>query len=314
MKVIDKSMLPCYNFTSYMIILKRKQPFCFLEEFMLKKIRSLTNQYAIPAAFVVFVLCDLLILGLGRLLSLLPGTLPMGYLTEAVLMLVPVGIVWFFGFSSAFKKGAFWRGIFCSLPFILLQVFALIFFFTDNLGNPEVNWEPWYMIVYGLFGVIGIGVREECLYRATLQNIVAKKHANSVKGIWLTVIVSAALFGLTHITNLFFGVDPYAVFTQMLSASFIGLLLGAVYLRSGSIWALILVHTVTDIAGLAGSTFIRYVSSTDDISRMTFSYGKIFIYLFYIGLTVFLLRPSKCGQIRESLCFADEAPEEKAST
>lgn len=36
---------------------------------MLKKIRSLTYQYAIPAAFIIFVIIDILLLGLGQLLD-----------------------------------------------------------------------------------------------------------------------------------------------------------------------------------------------------------------------------------------------------
>ena len=49
---------------------------------MLKKIRALTEQYAIPATFIAYILIDLLLLGLGRLLSSLPKTLPMEYLGE----------------------------------------------------------------------------------------------------------------------------------------------------------------------------------------------------------------------------------------
>ncbi len=49
---------------------------------------------------------------------------------------------------------------------------------------------PWDLMVVGVVSVIGVGVREECIYRETIQNIVAKKHANSVKGIWINRIHS----------------------------------------------------------------------------------------------------------------------------
>ena len=279
---------------------------------MLKKIRSLTDQYAIPAAIIAFVFMKLLIMGLGRLLAFLPATLPMAYLSESILMLVPVGLVWFFGFSSAFKKGHFFRGLLCYLPFILLQMIILVFFLSKNLGNPEANWRPWYLIVLGVFSIVGIGVREECIYRATLQNIVAKKHANSVKGIWLTVTVSALIFGLTHATNLFFGMDPRAVLTQVLSSAFLGFLFGAVYLRSGSLWAIALIHTLTDIVGLASSTFLS-MSEVEDLNQMAGAWslplGLVVKWLVYVGIAAFLLRPSKCKEIRESFCFAKEPSE-----
>ena len=276
---------------------------------MLKKIRSLIYQHAIPAAFIVFVLLKLIIMGLGQLFSLLPQSLPMAYIVEVILMIVPAAFVCLFGFSSAFKKGSFFRGLLCCLPFIVIQLFLLFLFLSVNLRNPETNWKPWYLIIYGVFSIVGVGVREECLYRATIQNIVAKKHANSVKGIWITVIVSSIIFGLTHATNLFFGMDPRAVLAQVISSAALGLLFGAVYLRSGSLWALILIHTLTDIAGLASSTFLS-ISDIEDLNQMSGAWslplGVIFKWLIYIGLTAFLLRPSKCKQIRESLCFKDE--------
>jgi membrane protease YdiL (CAAX protease family) len=282
---------------------------------MLNKIKKLSYQYAIPAAFVAFALSKLIIMGLGQLLSLLPPTLPIAYLNELILVLVPAGLVCFFGFSGAFKKGSVFRGLFCCLPFIVVQLFSLCLFFLGVSLNPEASWRPWYLIVYGLVAIVGVGIREECIYRAAIQNIVARKHANSVKGIWITVIISSLIFGLTHATNLFFGMDPLAVLAQVISSAVLGLLFGAVYLRSGSLWALILIHTLTDVAGLATSTFLN-VSEIEDLNQlsMTWSWfqGKLILWLIYIGLVAFLLRPSKCKQICESLCFAGEESESSA--
>ena len=279
---------------------------------MLKKIRSLTYQYAIPAAFIIFVLMDCLLLGLGRLLSLLPQTLTMKYLSQSILTLVPVAGVFFFGFSRAFKKGNLLRGLVCCIPFLAFQLLGMVGSFFKIMKNPEAVWNPWYLIIYGVFVVICIGVREECFYRATIQNIVAKKYANSVKGIWITVIVSAMIFGLSHVPNLFFGMTPFAVFSQVIYAVAAGLLFGAVYLRSGSIWPLILVHTLTDIVGVAESIFLNNVSDVEAMNGISLSWGALIIRLIYVGLTVFLLRPSKCKQIFESLCFAGEEPEVSA--
>ena len=278
---------------------------------MLKKIRSLMYQYAIPAAFIVYLLIDIMLFGIGRLLSILPESLPMAYLSELILIIIPIAIVYFFGFSSAFKKGNFLRGLICFLPFIVFQIYALVNLLLNDLGSDGADWKPWYLVVYSIFSIIGIGIREECIYRATIQNIIAKKHANSVKGVWLTVILGAIIFGLTHSSNIFFGMEPLAVLYQMISTTFVGLMFGAVYLRSGSLWALISVHTLTDITGLARSTF-TYIGDIEDMNRMSLSWGQPVKWLIYVGLAIFLLRPSKCKQISESLCFAGE--ESKADT
>lgn len=277
---------------------------------MLKKIRFLTNRYAVVAVFIVFIVLDLLVLGLGRLLRFLPETLPMDYLTEIILMLVPAAFVVFFGFSSAFKKGNFLRGLLCILPFLAAQLIMLAVFFLENLQKSDVSWKPWYLIAYGVFSIVGVAVREECIYRATLQNIVAKKYANSVKGIWITAIVGAIIFGLMHSTNIFFGMDPGAVVTQVISSTFFGLLLGAVYLRSGSLWALIVIHTVTDLLSLSASTFLNVDTIADMSETMAWSWSRPFAWLFYIAFAAFLLRPSKCKQICQSLCFAGEESDE----
>ena len=187
-----------------------------------------------------------------------------------------------------------------------MQVLALCTFFFQNLGNPEANWRSWPAIIGGVLSIVGVGIREECIYRATIQNIVAKKYANSVKGIWITVIVSAIFFGLCHISNLFFGMHPLSVLSQVISAACIGTLFSAVYLRSGSLWAPILVHTLTDIAGLAPSTFLRNISDVENVNQLSFSWGSLLFDLLYVVLAVFLLRPSKCKQIYQNLCFAEE--------
>ena len=273
---------------------------------MLKKIRSLAYEHAIPAAFIIFIVFDLLLLGVGQLLSLLPKTLPIQFLSETIIMILPAALVVFFGFSGAFKKGNFLRGILCILPYLGVQLFTMWVVFSKMMVNTDAVWQPWYQIVYGLFAVFGVGFREECIYRATIQNVLAKKYANSVKGIWITVMISSIIFGLSHAPNLFFGVAPLAVLIQIVKASAVGLLFGAVYLRSGNIWVLILVHTLTDTVSLAQSIFLQNVTDVDLMSQQSFSWIAVVFELAYIGITIFLLRPSKCKQICESLCFADK--------
>ena len=273
---------------------------------IIKKIRDWSYQHAILAAFIAFVVIDVIWFSLEALLSLLPATLPVRYLCEIITILVPVAIVFFFGFSSTFKKGKFFKGLLYALPFILFQVILMTVLLSENFSNPETRWKSTEIIIFEVFCIIGVGIREECIYRATIQNIVAKKHANSVKGIWITVIVSSIIFGLCHVTNIFFGVKPLAVLSQVISATCLGSLLSAVYLRSGSIWALIFIHTLTDLAGYSGTRFLANGSNVGTINTLSFSVSSLIFNLLFIGLAIFLLRPSKCNQVYENLCFADE--------
>jgi membrane protease YdiL (CAAX protease family) len=273
---------------------------------MQNKIKDFMGKYAILSAFIAFILIDLFMHGVGKLLGFLPETLPMNYLAHSIIIIIPVALVFAFGFSSIFKKGKFFRGLYCALPYIIYQLIIFALLFRKNLGDPGVSWQPWYLIVYGMFTVLGVGIREECIYRGIIQNIVAKKYANSVKGIWITAIVGALIFGVMHFGNLFSGVDPSAVFTQVISATVSGLLFSAIYLRSGSIWAVILLHTLIDTVGLVPSTFMG-LSLTENLNQLSWSWISVIFWIAEIAYAAFLLRPSKCNQIYETLCFADDA-------
>ena len=275
---------------------------------MLKKISAFMDKYAILSAFIVFVLVDLFLHGVGKLVSLFPKTLPMDYLAHSILIIIPIALVFVFGFSRVFKNGKFGRGLVCALPYIIWQMILLALVLPKHLGNPEASLQPWYLIVYGLFTVLCVGIREECIYRGIIQNIVAKKYANSVKGIWITAIVGAVIFGLMHLGNLFVGVEPAAVFAQVPSAAVTGLVFSAIYLRSGNLWAVILLHTLIDTVGLLPSTFLGS-TLTDDLNQMSWSWITVIFWVAYVGYAAFLLRPSKCKQICESLCFACEKSE-----
>ena len=273
---------------------------------MLKKIKAFADKYAIIAAFIAFLVIDLLLHGIAALLNLLPDLLPLKFLSQALLIAIPVAIVFLFGFRGAFQRKNFFRGVFCGLPYIVWYSVTLALLLAKTLGNSEATLQPWYLILYSLFSILGVGIREECIYRATVQNIVAKKYANSVKGIWITAIVGAFIFGIMHAGNFFTTTtSPSSIVMQIISAMFIGLVFGAIYLRSGNLWAVILIHTLIDAASLVPFSFLG-VTLDENLNQMVWEWTKLIIWAVEIGIAAFLLRPSKCKQICESLCFASE--------
>lgn len=277
---------------------------------MLKKIKAFADKYAIIAAFIAFLAIDLLLHGIAVLLNLLPDLLPLKFFAQALLIAIPVAIVFLFGFRGAFQRKNFFRGVFCGLPYIVWYSVTMALLLAKTLGNSEATLQPWDLILYSLFSILGVGIREECIYRATVQNIVAKKYANSVKGIWITAIVGAFIFGIMHAGNFFTTTTtPSSIVVQIISAMFFGLVFGAIYLRSGNLWALILIHTLIDAAGLVPFSFLG-VTLDENLNQMVWDWTKLIIWAVEIGIAAFLLRPSKCKQICESLCFANEKTEE----
>ena len=126
-------------------------------------------------------------------------------------------------------------------------------------------------------------------------------------GIWLTAFLGGFIFGLGHLQNIFAGMEPSAVFTQVITASITGIFYSAIYLRSGNIWALIFIHALTDTASLSKTVFFAGMNDVDVANQqLSLSWGVPFLCLGLIVLTAFLLRPSKCKEICESFCFAGE--------
>ena len=279
---------------------------------MLKKIKSFADKYAIIAAFIAFIVIDLFLYGIAALLNLLPNLLPLKFLSQVLLIAIPVAIVFLFGFRGAFQRKNFFLGVLCGLPYIACYSVIMALVLANNLKNPEATLQPWNLILYSLFSILGVGIREECIYRAAVQNIVAKKYANSVKGIWITAIVGAFIFGIMHAGNFFTTTtNPSSIVVQIISAMFSGLVIGAIYLRSGNIWVVILIHTLIDTAGLVPFSFLG-VTLDESLNQMVWDWTKLILWVVEIGYAAFLLRPSKCKQICESLCFADKESESAA--
>lgn len=65
------------------------------------------------------------------------------------------------------------------------------------------------------------------------------------------LLLTSAAFGLIHSTNIFAGAAVGVTLVQTLSSFFIGLFLGAIFLRSGNLWPAMIIHFLQDvIAGM----------------------------------------------------------------
>ena len=107
------------------------------------------------------------------------------------------------------------------------------------------------------------------------------------------------IFGLMHITNIFAGVDLLSVTIQSIVAIGAGFYFAAVYLRGGSLWALIIMHSVADAASLFYSTFtLNNGTAVDAINKLSIMNLLPFFILTAIGL--YLLRKDKCDEIVEN--------------
>jgi membrane protease YdiL (CAAX protease family) len=90
---------------------------------------------------------------------------------------------------------------------------------------------------YGVGLSINAGVVEELLFRLGMPALLFGITGNGL----LSFVIASVLFGLLHIYQRFWGV---------LGATVLGLAFSALYLLTGSIWVVIVVHAVIDLRSL----------------------------------------------------------------
>lgn len=217
---------------------------------------------------------------------------------EIVNIILPLLFVVFFGDIDIYKRKGMWD-TFCAGGYIVIsQIMGLCLMAFVTILNPKTEWTTPTGALLGLLMLFGIGFREESIFRGIVVNNIAKKYITDRKGIFITAIVSGVMFGLIHMTNIFSGVDLVSASIQSLVAVGAGFYLAAVYLRGGSLWALILMHALTDAASLFTSMFtLNNGTAIDTINSIGIMNITPFFILTAIG--IYLLRKEKCDEIIE---------------
>ena len=264
-------------------------------------IRTLTQRYPIPFVVLLCILMTPLTYGVSALLNLIPISYGQAVFSECVHMLWPVSIALLLGYGFVFRGRAFGKTLFAGLPVFVFYVFTALITILSALENPEVTLQSPKNMLLGLLMMFGIGVREEVFYRGIVVNAVGRKYAGSRKGIWFTVLLSGALFGVVHMYNLFTGVTFLSAVVQSTGAMAIGIAFTAIYLRGGNLWFLVLTHAIVDFSGLFESTFVKNnISDAEQINSISTT-APLFLLPVSLLFTAFLLRKKKLPDIIERM-------------
>ena len=122
-----------------------------------------------------------------------------------------------------------------------------------NLPDPgEVDFGSISTLNYivAIVWVLSIGFSEEYMLRGFIQSILLKFFSNSKTKVVLSVVGAAMIFGVLHLVKFDKGI--YGEISQVLYATFIGTMFGALLLRTHRIWPLILLHALIDLSGNFG--------------------------------------------------------------
>lgn len=157
-------------------------------------------------------------------------------------------------------------------------------------------------IILFVLVMLGIGFTEELVFRGIVANILKDKFSvHTDKGIFLVIVIQGVLFGACHMTNMLSGIGLESALVQSIMASFLGMLLGAIYLRTNSLWFVMLLHAWNDFgallaAGLYGDNTI--IGSIDG-----YTWQNLAGLPAYIVVVLILLRASKRREIKDGRLY-----------
>ncbi len=181
---------------------------------------------------------------------------------------------------------------------LMIYIIFFVFVICDFDNSLEHN-SPLYIIGWISIYLIGAGFVEELVARGIAIDIL-KKHYNlkNRKNIIMCCIISATLFGLTHIINYFS--KGYIPVGQILQTIGMGLYFSAVYMRTKSLYGIALIHGLWDI--FASLDKIIFVSENTETVIPSIQSQILLGSVFMIpGVIIFmiLLRKSKIEECKD---------------
>ena len=161
-------------------------------------------------------------------------------------------------FEGNLKGGSlalgFQLGVF-HIAYLVISLLLPLLLFSSTLKAPSFAQTE---------AAIMAGVTEELAFRALLIGTLMRQWHDEKK-ILPAVIISGVVFALIHAANIFAGADPFYTAGQVFSAGCGGVFFAAVYLRSGNILPVMVLHTIQDIcaaAATAGATDTLIVTTS----------------------------------------------------
>ena len=258
----------------------------------MKKIRNLSHERPVLFCLLLSVFVTMCSMGSAWFSGLFPWTLLNYFSTTVFGMVWPVALTLALGYGYIFRKGSFGASLVAGLPSLILRL-SLMVIYISPMFTRETNWVSLPVALTGVLSTFSVGFWEEMIFRGIIGNTLARKYATNAKGMWFSVILSAAIFSVIHLQSLAYGVSPTAMAAQLTGAFGMGLVLGAIYLRGGSFWFIALLHSIVDIPGTFQATFtITTANVVDSIGQLNFA-SILGLLPIHIAYTVFLLRKSK---------------------
>ena len=211
---------------------------------------------------------------------------------ELIGAVISLGLIFLFRKTDVLKFNlkSFATGLVCGLPLIVTYSLLLG---AGLMNLPGKTLIPSTAIVMVAIRWFLIGVAEEGLFRGVVQELFMDIFGSDTrKGVILSIVCTATLFGLNHFQNLLAGVSLPIVLIQASSAVALGLVFGAITFRSGRIiWPMVLIHALVDASGFIYKGMLWGASDVESINRLDAK--SLVLIPIFTGIFIFLMRKSK---------------------
>lgn len=147
---------------------------------------------------------------------------------------------------------------------------------------------------------VAAGVGEEIFLRGMPLSLMMRRRRSAG---WITasLLITSLSFGLFHALNLLAGASLTLTLLQVLGTVGIGLLLGAIYLRTGSLIPVMILHTAHDFVAFCSASIQEtggVMSQTEALSALNLVMLTV-PYLIMGAAGLWLVRPAKNPELRE---------------
>ena len=273
---------------------------------MREKIRMKMNELPIVAVILIGILVGagfLAVLdGFGFVISMIPGInswpeYGVQLLGESVAVLYAFGMLYLFGFQSVFKERGvgFLRGFYIAGFLVVTCVMITIAQMYLQFMTKDGKIEPFMNIVMFILTMFFVGFAEEGVFRGVILNLFLNRFSKTRGGIMTAILLNGFLFGAMHLSNIFSGVSVKSAVVQAATAIVAGILLAAIYVRSGNFWIVVFLHAWIDFAGLMSGGIFGKGDLIDGLNQL--SYMNLMAVVVYAIPCIVLLRKSKIMQL-----------------
>ena len=197
--------------------------------------------FSVSAVLMAVILIKLLDAGLAYLnLSDLAHRLIVEAVFVAYVAALLTGLRWWT--AAGFQQLATGRRLAACLPLLVLPGLLAL---SSGFKTASLSQIFWFTLLTVL-----VGLAEEGLVRGVVL------HALLPIGLARAAGLSALLFGLGHLVNLWQGAAVSATVVQIIYATFLGIGFAGARAYTGSIWPAIAIHTLIDFVDGAGRGFV----------------------------------------------------------